>query len=779
MTTPLLPPSGDAPPSQIEPFVRAAMHKDRAPGVVLAVCHPLRMYKVPDGLFQALEAKGFEVVKVDTLPNRIDSVLAIRDALKHCASMGRPLDLLVFSGDGTLDHHVLVAAYMAFCPELVATTPAEVSLCGPADDERAAVPARLRKTFLDPLWDDLGAVPAGDVIPVAGKLGIDATEEAVHQFWVLRRRIDGLVRSNAAPWRIARRARLSVDDPKLRLLVMSVLWPDRVVVRAPGFDLSALADAPRETAALGLYPYIRSIAVYPCGTAADNALYAGIPGYIFASFAKTLRWPLLRAVRKAWGKRSLQRFLHTFTEGVVVPARFSLVAFDDRWSVISSHAAGGPGGGAFFAADLESKTGGLLGYLKRIPNVIINEALLGSTVLRVTTLDRLGKLLGRSEGRMVEALYTNRAFIAGVGGVPSTNPTSLAGQSSLILCPPILYRDNRKRLVVDFTGIATFTEAIVKGTAGRLMHSMGLGVGNLAGGGTFFSARAENQVTLQEGESVELEFLDIAGRRRAVATQVSGDPYQAWRMKVRVAWGPLPLLASPTSLLMAAAQRALTRLRVAQSWQLETVYIAGLAWLRHRVHQGDPVEQTGLCPPPWTLPGRLVAAQAVLRKRWEAQGTGPFIDTTEQGLALGRRGRYAHNSDHSAHLMLLQERGRLLVRQVRRVGLHIYEGRTVYSGWPGGWVIHENQVRRSQANEAPVIVQEEHFFRDAESLLQEAPSFFPFIGEGKVWADAASPAPNAPDEDVDVPPIQGGERAGDLEDTEVGRRPPLGKSDSK
>ena len=728
MQTPPLPPRAGAAPATVEPFVRAALHRDRDPGVVVAVCHPLRMYKVPERLFEALEDRGYDVRRVDTLPDRVDSVRTIRDALRDAATTQRPIDLLVFSGDGTLDHHVLVAAFWAFLPHLVEQTEGVAHVTAPTPDALARIPERLRTTFCDPL-------------PTTAELETD--EASVQRLWVLRRRLEPLVRKNRHPRRISRRAGLPLHDPTLRFVVFSLLFPDLVELRAPGFDLSGLAESDHAETAHGLYPHLRSIAAYPAGTAADNALYAGIPGYIFANFSKLLARPLLGPIRRAWARRTVRRFLQVFTQGVVVPARFSLVSFDERWTMLSSHAAGGPGGGAFFAADLEAKTGGLWGYLRRIPQVVVNEALLGSTVLRVTTATADGHELDCSEGRMVEALYTNRAFIAGVGGVPSTNPTALAGQSSLILAPPIVYRGRDGRVRIDFSGIATFTEAILKGVAGRVMHALGLSVGNLAGGGSFWSADAAHQITLQEGQSVRLDFFDTRGRRRIAATQVSGDPYQCWTMKMRVAWGPLPLLAAPDSLLMAAAQRALKRLRVTRAWHLHTVYIAGLAWLQHRVEaQPKAALEGGLCAAPWTLPRRLTAAQAALQQRWERSGVGAFIDTTEQGLALGRRGRYAHNSDHTAHLMVLRDRGGLLVRQVRRVDDRIYEGRTHYSRWPLGWVIHENQVRCTVPGQAPVVLLEEHFFRDADALRQEAPSFFPMMGDGQVWSDTVGAAPD-------------------------------------
>jgi hypothetical protein len=710
-----VPPSGSALPALIESYVQAAMHSQREPGTLLAVCHPLRMYKVPRPLLDALRARGWNVQVVETLPDRVQSITAIRDGLLAAAEQPGPLDVVVFSGDGSLDHHVLVAAFWAFYPELVKPLQGGIVVTPPTREERARLDPELMRAFCDPLPD------AGDLAP---------TEQTIQRLWVLRRRIERAVRRGSKPDTIARKADLDRNDPRLRLAVYATLLPHRVQLRAHGFDLSGLAEATQELAFQGLYPFIRSIAVYPAGTAADNALYAGIPGYAYAQGVRLLSRLGLDTIREWWEERTLERFLDVFERGVVVPGRFSVVAFDGDWTVLSSHAAGGPGGGSFFAPDLESKTGGLLGYLARIPSMILFEGLLGDTVIRITAKDADGSRRFQHESRLVEALYTNRAFIAGVGTVPSTNPTGFAGQSSLVVAPPLWYRDAGGELAFDLSGLLTFSEAIVKGVLGRVAHTFGINAGQLASGGRFWFAHPENQVTLQEGEACELAFLGPDRQPRAVSTQVSGDPYQAWSMQVRVAWGPLPLLAAPDSLLMAAAQRSLSRLRQSQGLQLQSVFISGLAWFRHLVGADwtrEHIESTGLFPPPRTLPGRLASAHARLLRRWVDLGAGPFVDTTEQGLALGKRGRYAHSSDHSAHLMLLRERGTLLVRQVRRIGSTIYEARSIYRRWWGGWVIHDSHTRRWDDDQQPVIVQEEHYFRDAEAFRRDAPSFFSFF----------------------------------------------------
>jgi hypothetical protein len=114
------------------------------------------------------------------------------------------------------------------------------------------------------------------------------------------------------------------------------------------------------------------------------------------------------------------------------------------------------------------------------------------------------------------------------------------------------------------------------------------------------------------------------------------------------------------------------------------------------------------------------------------------VDTTEQGLALARGVRTAHNSDQSAHLVLVRERGTLLVRMVRRHEHAIFESRTTYRpGW-GGYIIHDHQLRQWEPDdEAPRIVQEEYYFRDADGFRTEAPGFFPFVsrGEGPHWRE--------------------------------------------
>ncbi|HHO53541.1 MAG TPA: hypothetical protein ENK18_22390, partial [Deltaproteobacteria bacterium] len=458
-------------PALLESYVRAAVHRDRSPGALLAVCHPLRMYKVPRGLLDAVAGLGFEVEVVETLPDRVASVTAIRDALLKLAELDKPLDVVVFSGDGSLDHHVLVAAFWAFYPELVAERPGAIEVAQPTPGELARLDPDVVHAFLSPLPDGAGLEP---------------DEDTIHRLWTLRSRVTRCLRRGQAPGRIAAAVGLAESDPVLRLAVVAALLPHRVRMRPHGFDLEGLAAATQEQSFQGLYPFVRSIAVYPAGTAADNALYAGIPGW---SFAQAARWfdrtGWLSGLRARWEARALRRFVEVFSEGVVVPARFSVVAFDGDWQVLSSHTVGGPAAGRFFAPDLEAKTGGLLGYLARIPSVVVGEGLLGSTRVAVRGVGIDGQTRVSKEGRLVEGLFTNRAFIAGVGSVPSCNPTSFAGASSLVLGPPLWHRTAEGRLSFDLSGLMSFVESIVKGVVGRALHLVGIGAGRLAGGGRF------------------------------------------------------------------------------------------------------------------------------------------------------------------------------------------------------------------------------------------------------------------------------------------------------
>lgn len=733
------PPPRTVAPAVLESYVRAAMHRKRGPGKVLAVCHPLRMYKVPRHLFEALRAEGFEVEVVETQIDRLESIQGIRDALVAMHADGSLVDVLVFSGDGSLDHHVLVAAFWAFYPELVAPIEGGIEVTAPTREELSGVDPEVRRAFLSPL-------PTGE--------GLVADETTVQRIWALRNRVVGPLSRGKSPARIARRAELPETSPLLRLAVLATVLPHRVRLRAAGFDLSGLADATQEHTFQGLYPYIRSIGCYPAGTAADNALYAGVPGWQYAQFSRLLtRFEALDGWRTWWEARLTQRFVEWFKTAVVVPARFSVVAFDDEWQAISSHAAGGPGGGRFFQPDLEAKTGGLLGYLLRVPSVLWTEAFDDTVVsVRAETVDGVPKM--QTVGRMVEAMFTNRAFIGGLGAVPSTNPTSFAGQSSLVMGPALWYRDGSGSLQLDLTGLFTFFEAAAKGIAGRALHLVGIGAGTLAGGGRFLAAKPHHQVTLTEGESARLEFTGATGQPKYVPTQVSGDPYQATSMHVRVAWGPLPLLAGLDSLLLAAAQRSLTRLRQVQSLQLQTVFVGGLAWFRHRVGRAwSPAfsAETGLFTPPVTLPRNVGKGQQYLLRLWRGLGAGRFVDTTEQGMKLGRRGRYAHNSEQTCHLVMLRERGSLLVRQVRKAeDGRIYEARTTYQRWWGGWVVHDSQTRSWTGDDEPRILMEEHYFRDAEAFRLDAPGFFPFVdGDGQqvVFGESEAELPVVPGDD--------------------------------
>lgn len=713
-------------PDQVEQYVRASITRDRTPGNLLVVVHPFRRYKVPRPLLRRLERAGFSVTVVETQADRIASVEGIRDALRELSAHDEPLDVLVITGDGSLDHHVLVAAWWAFFPELVAYREGAIDCGAVTREDLGTLPREYVRAFCRPM-------------PECSTL--DATPETLVEIWLLRARLERALRKGRPVSSILRRARRDVDDLVLRVTVLATLLPDKVVLRAHGFDLSALAEASREVTYRGLYPFIRSIAVYPAGTAADNAVFAGVPGWAYAQAARLLTglsW--LEGLREWAEDRVSEAFLRFYlSESVVVPARFSVVGFDGDWQLLSSHAAGGPAAGHFFTADLVSKTKGMSGYLARIPAVLFHEGLLGSTVVRVRATFAGGSTKSFVEARLAEGLYTNRTFIAGVGSVPSTDPTSFAGQSSLLLVPPLWARGPGGEFRVNLRGALALAEAITKGILARNMHVLGLRVGKLAGGGKLSFLLPEHQLAIQEGERIDIRYLTRERQARAVPVQVSGDPFQAWRMHIHAAWGPLPLLARSSSLLLASTRRSLSNVRTLQSYKLQGTYVGGLYTFRHTT--GEPwtpefSERTGLVRPPLHLRRNLTRAQAKLLRAWKELGTGEFVDTTESGLSLGRRGRYAHNSDQTAHLVVVRERaGILLVRQIRawpETG-DLYETRTWYQRFGATWIIHQTQTRVWREGEAPRILQEDHYFRDAEAFQQEAPSFFPFASR---WPEA-------------------------------------------
>jgi len=723
-------PPQDLSPEQLELYIRSAMHQDRSPGVLVVVCHPLRLYKVPRGLFEAIEAAGWEVRRVDTHPDRVQSVTNIRDALLEAASLGKSLDLMVISGDGTLDHHVLVAAFWAFFPDMVSQSPGSIDTTSVTGADLASVPSRLRDAFLDPL-------------PTAQDL--EPTPETIKDLWLLRSDLESLLRRGKSPERIERRARRPRSDSLLRVAVLATLLPHRVVLRAPGFDIAGLAQASQERAFQGLYPYIRSICCYPAGTAADNAVFSGVPGWVYAQFSGVLtRFGWLDGVRRMAERQVVRRFMQYFTKGsVVVPARISLVAFDTEWQAISSHAAGGPGAGKFFTADLTSKTKGMLGYLIRVPRVLFQEGVLGNTVVRVASRYADGRLKSYTEAQLAEGLYTNRAFIAGVGSIPTTGAVSLAGQSSLALLPPIWIRARAgKPNGFNIRGLGVFWEAVAKGVVARTLNLLGFGVGKLAGGGRFTMLLPESQVAIKEGEEIEIDYLTMGGRPRGVPVQVSGDPFQAWKMQIRSSWSPIPLLGASRSLLLASTRAAMTDLRLRQSYDLRVEYIGGVHYFWH--HLGEEWneafgERTGLVKPPLWLPLPLAMVQRRLLAAWREAGAGVFVDTSEGGVSLGRRGRYAHNNDQSAHLVVLREpRSALLVRQIRRSPLEglVYECRARYRIVGASYIIAHSSIVCWRTGEPPTIVQEGHWFRSAQDFQQAAPAFFP-IHEGPA---AESPA---------------------------------------
>lgn len=707
-------PIAELPPEQLEQYIIAGIHQDRQPGTVLVVLHPRKRIKLPPDLLDGLAERGFTVVVQETKADERESVLGIRDALRSAAA---PLDVIVVGGDGSLDHHFLLAAAAAFYPEHVTEQPGRI-----AADVTAADLARLPRRWVSALGLDQ---PLPELTP---------TTAQVREVWVMRSTIAEGIRRRWSSRRLLARLGAFAEDPLVRAAVLATVAPDRVVVQAPGLDLSGLAAASQEETFRGFYPWIRSVTAYPAGTAADNAVFAGVPGLLLGLTAQRFSGlPLLGRPLLRWlQRRTCAAFLDFFCENsTVVPTRISLISMDDRWQRIGSHAVGGPGSGRLFAGDLESKPRGVVGYVMRLLPAIWREAINSTTQVHVTVRDSRGQPCAEARGGTAEALYTNRTFIAALGSVPTTTPTSFAGESSLVMLPGLVSQRPDGPRDVSLVGLAALIEAATKGITARLLHLVGLSTGRLAGDGRLTSLPPQRQVSLKEGAEVSVRFTDPAGHSRAVPVQISGDPYQASRMRMKVMWGPLPMLAANGSLLHASAQRTLSELRLQGAYKLEATRIGSVRhfWYRTGAMERDEIGQrTGLLAPPLHLPAALRIAGAGLSARWSALGVGPFVDTSAPGLRLRRPQVRLHNNDQTAHVLLLREgRSRLLVRLVRQDGEQIAEVRARYRRQPGAWIIVESQVMHWSADRTARLVYEERFFRDAGQFQGAAPAFFPLL----------------------------------------------------
>jgi len=712
-------PSAELPPDLLERYMLAGVHHDRAPGNVLVVLHPLKTAKVPRDLIPTLEQRGFRTRIVETQADLSSSVEGIRGALEELSAEDRPLDVIVISGDGSLDHHFMVAAYGAFYPDLVSFQKGRVDCSRVGDDELAELPPDYRSSMFS------RGLPTG----------IEPHQETITRLWLLRSKLESAVRKGKSAEKLARMARLGVDDPRLGVTVLSILWPGRVDMVPDHYDLSKLAKAGQETTFQGLYPFIRSIACYPAGVAADNAVFAGVPGWTFATAGKFLaRWRWLDPLRRRFEAATTRRFVEYFCEtGVVVPARQSVIALDGTWRAVCGHVVSGPAGGHFFTKDLTKKTQTMWGYLVRIPAVILKEGVFGKTRVRVRSYDAHGRKKSHAEGHLAEGLYTNRTYIAGVASVPTTNPASFAGESSLLVVPPVWSRTANRRFPLNVRSFLGFWETIVKGLTARVLHFFGFGTGTLAGGGRLWGLSLAHQVAIKEGERIAIDYQHMDGSQRGVPVVISGDPFQAHRMDIQVLWGPLPLLGARRSLLVSGTRKTLSNLRMEQSFDLEHTYIGGVRYFRHRTGEpwsGEMATRTGLFLPPLHLPRSLNRSNDVLQRRWQGAGAGEFVDTSKPGLPIARRGCFAHNNDQTAHLLVLKESsGTLLVRQVRVRRDGVYETRTHYRSVANAYIIQRSQTLFWRGGEPAQIIREAHYFRHAEAFQHDAARFLPIAGE--------------------------------------------------
>jgi len=96
---------------------------------------------------------------------------------------------------------------------------------------------------------------------------------------------------------------------------------------------------------VGLRPAVRGrprlrIVPYPAGTAADNAVFAGVPGWGYGLCARMFqRFSWLKPLARRMAARARRHFLRYFTsQGIVVPARLSLAKVDSHRQRLGSHA---------------------------------------------------------------------------------------------------------------------------------------------------------------------------------------------------------------------------------------------------------------------------------------------------------------------------------------------------------------------------------------------------------------------------------------------------------
>jgi hypothetical protein len=707
------------PPEQLEPYILAGIHQDRTPGTVLVVLHPGKRYKLPEGLFEELATLGFTVVVEETRRDTMESVRGLRDRLQELSRQAKPLDVVVVGGDGTLDHHLLIAAYAAFYPELVTEVAGRIDVSRIDDARRRQIPEPYRSLFH--LQEPIPPIPP--------------TPANLQTIWILRGKLERLLRKQASLAKILRSTETTADSPLLRCALLATFFPAEVDLLPDRFDLAKLAEASQAETFRGLYPFVRAIVPYPAGTAADNAVFAGVPGWGYALAARSLdRFGWLRPLARKIARRARRAFVRYFTrEGTVVPARLSMACIDGHWQRLCSHAIGGPASGQFFAGDLTSKASTLTGYLSRAPAMLWREAF-GGTVVEAESRHVDGRRKSFVRGMLAEGLYTNRTFIGGVGAVPTTTPTSFGGESSLLVLPPLVARQpGQVTADINVRGVFSFLEAIVSGIIARGLHILGLNPRTLAGGGRMLFPMPEHQVAIQEGEEIRLKYYHPDGRPRAVPAQISGDPVQATELGVKVLWGPIPLLAARRSLLLESALRTLNDLRLQRSFRLDRTYIGGVHHFRHLTGIGDPEELTrltGLVDAPLYLPSDLQQAQQRLLAEWQRLDTGEFADTSAPGLALLRRGLFCHNNDQTAHLLLFKESyDRLLVRQVRRrtpTG-EVCETRSSYRWLWGGFALQHSQTTRRDPEGPIQLLGEEYLFRDSEEFAQLALTYFPLL----------------------------------------------------